>query len=202
MKAKVEIANDENRLQFDKDNNNYIFIGEWSGLSLTYPSKNKNMYHVTDKNGKLIVQELIETAQNGGGFVEYVMPPLRGERNINKLSYVVGIPDWHWYVGAGIFLEDVDHEIAKLEKEIKQELQKTIFSIVLLVLSFSIVLVFFYLYLSRKIKRDFRTFTEFFDSLSNKDEIIDLQSIKFREFDELARHANTMLQAKLAINKI
>ena len=201
VKAKVEIANDENRLQFDKDNNNYIFIGEWSGLSLTYPSKNKNMYHVTDKNGKLIVQELIETAQNGGGFVEYVMPPLRGERNINKLSYVVGIPDWHWYVGAGIFLEDVDHEIAKLEKEIKQELQKTIFSIVLLVLSFSIVLVFFYLYLSRKIKRDFRTFTEFFDSLSNKDEIIDLQSIKFREFDELARHANTMLQAKLAINK-
>lgn len=200
-KAKEEIANNDNRLKFDKSNNNFIFIGDWNGLSLTYPTKNKNMYHIVDKNGKFIVQELIETARHGGGFVEYVMPPFKGVRNLTKLSYVVGIPDWQWYVGAGVYLDDINSDILKLEEEIRQELQKTVLSIALLVLFFSMLLGVFYFYLSRKIKKDFNIFTEFFDSLASKDEMINLKNIKFREFDELAIHANTMLQVKLAINK-
>lgn len=200
-KAKEEISNNENRLNFDKANHNFIFIGDWNGLSLTYPSKNKNMYNVVDKNGKFIVQELIETAKNGGGFVEYVMPAFKGVKNSTKLSYVVGIPQWQWYVGAGIYLDDINEDILKLEDDIRHELQKTVLSIAILVLFFSLLLGVFYFYLSRKIKKDFRTFTDFFDSLASKDEMINLKNIKFKEFDELAIHANTMLQTKLAINK-
>ncbi|MBV5279463.1 MAG: cache domain-containing protein [Campylobacteraceae bacterium] len=200
-KIKNEIIHNENMLQFDKNNSNFIFIATWDGLSLTYPAKNKNVYNLTDKNGKFIVQELITTSQNGGGFVEYVMPPLSGLRNLNKLSYVVGIPDWRWYVGAGVYLEDVNKEIISLEEEIKKDLKNIVFSILLLLLVFCLLLGVFYFFISRKIKKDFHTFSTFFDSLANKDEIINLKSLEFREFDELAHHANKMLETKMSINK-
>lgn len=199
-KIKEEIINDTDRLLFDKETNNYIFAGTWEGLSLTYPAAGKNMYNIQDSNGMFIVQELIARAQSSGGFVEYVMPPLKGERHLRKLSYVVGIPDWQWYVGAGVYLDDITVEIEKLNEKMEQELEKTTLSIVGLVLAFSVLLAMFYFYISDKIKQDFKVFTYFFDSLAHKDEMINLNHVKFKEFEELARHANKMLETKMETN--
>ncbi len=197
VKIKEEIVNDKERLLFDKENNNYIFGGTWEGLSLTYPAQNKNVYHIQDTNGKYVVQELIARAQSGGGFVEYVMPPLKGERNLQKLSYVVGIDDWKWYVGAGIYLEDVNGEVERLKALMEEDLKKTFLSILSLVSLFSLILAFFYFNISHKIRKDFYVFTQFFDSLVKKDQMIDLDTVKFKEFEELALHANAMLKMKI-----
>ena len=195
--VKEAILNDNERLLFDKEGNNYIFAGTWKGVSLSHPAKGKNMYNVQDVNGKFIVQELISKAQSGGGFVEYVMPPLKGERNLTKLSYVASIIDWEWYVGAGIYLDDISLQVKALRVEMEKELEKTIVSILAMVFGFSLLLAFFYFHISGKIRRDFRIFTHFFDSLVHKDQMIDIQNIKFREFEELALHANAMLKAKI-----
>jgi signal transduction histidine kinase len=177
---KEEILNDTDRLLFDKENKNYLFAGTWKGISLSYPAPNKNMYNVQDVNGKFIVQELIERAKVGGGFVEYVMPPLKGERNLNKISYVTGIVDWEWYVGAGVYLDDISEQINELNIEMQKELEKTIFTILAMVAGFSIILGVFYFHISGKIRRDFRIFTHFFDSLVKKDQKIDLKSVKYK----------------------
>jgi PAS domain S-box-containing protein len=200
QQVKEEILNDTERLLFDKESKNYIFAGTWKGMSLSHPAKGKDMYNVKDVNGKYIVQELIERSRLGGGFVEYVMPPLKGERNLTKLSYVTGIPDWEWYVGAGIYLDDISEQIGELNIAMKAELEKTILSILAMVAGFSLLLAFFYFHISAKIRRDFHVFTHFFDSLVKKDQKIDMRSIKFKEFEELARHANAMLENKIEID--
>jgi len=197
---KEEIVNDTDRLLFDKEHKNYIFAGTWKGMSLTYPAPNKDMYNVQDLNGKYIVQELISRSKEGGGFIEYVMPPLKGERNLNKLSYVTGIIDWGWYVGAGIYLDDISEQLEQLNTKMKEELEGTILTILAIVASFSIILGIFYFHISEKIRKDFRIFTHFFDSLVKKDQKIDLDSVKFKEFEELARHANAMLEMKIEID--
>jgi diguanylate cyclase (GGDEF)-like protein/PAS domain S-box-containing protein len=197
QQVKEEILNDTERLLFDKESKNYIFAGTWKGMSLSHPAKGKDMYNVKDVNGKYIVQELISRAGSGGGFVEYVMPPLKGERNLNKLSYVAGIHDWEWYVGAGIYLDDISEQIQQLNNDMKDELEKTILSILAMVAGFSLLLAFFYFHISAKIRRDFHVFTYFFDSLVKKDQKIDMNTIKFQEFEELALHANAMLQTKM-----
>jgi len=58
-----------------------------------------------------------------------------------------------------------------------------------------------YLLISRKIRKDFEIFIEFFDSLVTKDQMIDISKVKFKEFEELANHANAMLKAKIFSNK-
>ncbi len=79
----------------------YLFAGTWDGLSLVGPAKGRNMWDVEDKNGFKIVQGLVRVARVGGGFVEYTMPPIDGEKTYPKISFVAGIPEWRRYVGAG-----------------------------------------------------------------------------------------------------
>ena len=45
-------------------------------------------------------------AKMGGGFLEYVMPKMDGKRQAPKLAYVEGIPEWKWYVGAGVYIDE------------------------------------------------------------------------------------------------
>ncbi len=89
----------------------YLFAGQWDGISLIGPEPGRNMIDTTDVNGVKVVQELIRAARAGGGFVQYVMPGIGGKRHLPKLSYVLAVPEWRWYVGAGQYLADVDAEI-------------------------------------------------------------------------------------------
>ncbi|WP_331775057.1 cache domain-containing protein [Sulfurospirillum sp. 1612] len=195
-KIKDEIVNDDNRLRYSK---NYIFIGKWDGTSLTYPTKNKNMYDVVDKSGYYVVRELIKKAKEGGGFISYTMPKLQHERSIKKLSYVQGIPQWHWYVGSGVYLDDMNHEIEVLRKAIVQRSNEQLVYMLVFVLGVAGIFAWFYTFITKKIKKDFLVFSDFFDTLSHRNFFINTHALKFSEFRELAHHANKMLESKLKV---
>ncbi len=195
---KEELANDKERLLFNEESGNYIFIGTWDGVSVAGPNQGQNTYNLRDSNGKYLVQELIHKAKDGGGFVEYVTPDTAKQ---DKMSYVVPLYGWKWYVGSGIYLKNVNEEITKLRDAMSKEMQHTFFSIVIWLAILSVLTWLSYLYISRKISKDFAVFIDFFDSLANKDTYIDLSKVRFCEFEELANHANTMLKAKIFSNK-
>jgi signal transduction histidine kinase len=111
----------------------YIFMSDYSGMSLTKPARNKFMLDVQDSNGKYIVREMIELAKSGGGFYEYVMPPFPGMKPEKKLSYVTGIKGWDWYIGTGIYLTDFENEYnTRMQMEKKDSLQELAVVLVLL----------------------------------------------------------------------
>lgn len=62
---------------FDRtDSSNYIFIYTVEGINVSDPNKlhnlGKNMIDIQDVNGVYILQELIDKAKNGGGYVQYI----------------------------------------------------------------------------------------------------------------------------------
>ncbi|MTW21225.1 EAL domain-containing protein [Allochromatium palmeri] len=89
----------------------YIFVGQFDGVSLAGPSKGQNVLELTDVNGKPVVRALIEQARLGGGFVDYVMPKFPDQRSAPKLSYVEPIEEWGWYVGSGLFIDEIESSI-------------------------------------------------------------------------------------------
>lgn len=108
----------------------YIFATTWDGISLTRPVKGQNEYNVQDKYGKYIVRDMIQLSKHGGGFIEYTMPPFKGVEQARKISYVTGVPQWKWYIGSGVYLEDIDAEYsAELTKAKEQAFRETIFVI-------------------------------------------------------------------------
>ena len=114
--------------KFSTSDIGYIFVADYEGNNLLGPGSGKNVYHIEDKNGLKVVQELIKTAKAGGGYVEYVMPPLEGVEQDPKISFVLPYSEFGWYVGAGVLLDKI--EIMKRDiqnKHIISLIIKTIF---------------------------------------------------------------------------
>lgn len=200
-KMQNELLEDIESLKFDPSGENYLFIGDWDGVALTPPSKGKNMINIQDVNGKFIVKELIAKAKSGGGFVEYVMPDLEGKRTQNKLSYVQGIPDWEWYIGAGIYTDDIDVQIANKTKQLHQNFFISLSTSLGLFLLLTLAMGYFYRHINSKIRADFTAFFDFFNSLVHFNYPIDKAQLRFSEFENLARSANAMLEEKLSLER-
>ena len=172
----------------------YIFITNFAGVSLTYPAKDRNMYDATDQNGLKIVQEFIKLAKAGGGYLNYVMPPLKGERAEPKISYVAGIPDWQWYIGTGNFVADLDAETAQMLKAQQTDMNLKMAVIVVLLCLFLVIGG----YVSRRLGKDvtacFNKFQNFFNRASHDPAPLDPTEANFAEFRALAGAANLMLE--------
>lgn len=184
------------------DDNGYIFIGNFAGTSLTYPAKGRNMYDVQDANGLKIVQELIQLAKNGDGYLRYVMPPLKGERPEPKISYVIGIPGWDWYAGTGDFEADLDQELATMLAERRSAISLKMATTIAILTLFILLGWYFSHLLEKQVSTSFKGFQDFFDRAALKATPMDPEKQKFSEFKTLALSANQMIDARQKAEKI
>ena len=177
-------------------NDTYIFVTTYDGFSLTYPAKGRNKLNVTDNNGLKIVQEFIRLAKNGGGYLEYIMPPLAGEKPAPKISYVAPVHDWQWYVGTGDFVADLDEEIATMLATQKEAMKFKLAALG----STLIIFVAIGWIASRRQKEivadNFTTFQNFFDRCARDHIPLDSNAQNFSEFKQLALSANLMLEER------
>lgn len=188
-------------IKFEKDG--YIFVTQWDGLDLTGPAKGRNMLGVTDVNGVHIVQELIKLAKSGDGFLRYVMPKLKGMKPNPKLSYVQGIKDWEWYVGAGIYIDDIEKAVQAKQAETTSKIKNSLTQMAA-VLFFLIAFIYLFAQrISSKARNSFNRFTRFFEKGAHESTVIDPNAMEYKEFEKLAHSANDMIktrmQAKLAL---
>ena len=176
--------------------NGYVFVGTYQGVSLTYPAKGRNMFDVQDSNGLKIVQELIRLAQNGSGYLRYVMPALKGERPEPKISYAAAIPEWQWYVGTGDFVADLDRELAAMLSERKNSMRSRLGLIIAVLALFLLLGWYFSRRLGRQVSENFNEFQNFFDRAAQDAIPLDLDRQTFSEFHALAVAANRMVEER------
>ena len=174
----------------------YIFAGKWDGVSLSGPAKGRNMYDVTDNNGLKIVQALIRLARDGGGYLRYVMPGLENKRPASKLAYVVGIPEWEWYVGTGVYIDEIDTALAQKRAGARAAIAGHLGKIALGLAGLLFMVFFGSLIISRKIERNLNTFSNFFNRAALDLNEIDPDRMDFAELQDLSRSANNMVRAR------
>ncbi len=192
--AKAETIEWLGRITFCDDG--YVFAGRWDGVSLTAPAVGRNMIDVTDPNGVKVVAELIEQAKAGGGFVEYVMPKLEGRRPAPKISYAAGVNDWRWYVGAGVYVDDIEASVAAVEAEMigKMAISMTTIGGVL-----ACVLVTALLIARRTARRTAAAFDEFslsFEKAAAESSEMSAEHLGFIELDTLAATVNRIIRQR------
>ncbi len=186
-------------IRFGKDG--YVFAGTYQGLSLTRPAKNKNMWDIQDENGIKIVQELISKAKTGGGFVEYVMPRLEGLPGTPKLSYADKFDDWQWYVGAGIYVDEIAASLTRLRSELKEQVKSSLFKIGITLLGMILFSISIGIFLQRRLNMSLGSFSDFFSISSTELSKISPENLKYREFVALAESANQMVDARQAADR-
>lgn len=108
--------------RLDYGNDGYFFVYDLEGNLLVHPRKpelvGRNRLDYRDINGYPTIRMLIRQANEGGGFVQYATEkPSTGQPGV-KLTYVIPLPDWGWVLGTGIYLDDVENILAKVDGQV------------------------------------------------------------------------------------
>ncbi|QUM77731.1 methyl-accepting chemotaxis protein [Moritella sp. 24] len=109
------------------DNNlGYFFIYDSKGYNIADASnennQGKNRFSLQDKNGVFLIQELIKASQSEGGFVEYVYPKPGTDTLQPKLSYAAPIANTDWFIGTGVYIDDIAKDSAIFSQSAWQQL--------------------------------------------------------------------------------
>ncbi|MGD1015502.1 MAG: methyl-accepting chemotaxis protein [Roseiarcus sp.] len=93
------------------DGTNYVFVSTFDGVMIAHPKADlvgKNTLDQQDADGKYLFRDIAAAGKAGSGFVEYEWVKPGATQPSHKISYVLGIPEWGWSVGGGLYTDDVD----------------------------------------------------------------------------------------------
>ncbi|MTJ02410.1 methyl-accepting chemotaxis protein [Idiomarina piscisalsi] len=117
------------QLRFDDSGDvGYVFVYDDKGNSIAHgvnqSLEGKNLYNFKDPNGVLLIQELIEAAESGGGFVEYDWENTSGQVN-PKLGYADMLSEWGWVVGTGFWTAGLQEQTQVIEGNVDDALAES-----------------------------------------------------------------------------
>jgi signal transduction histidine kinase/CheY-like chemotaxis protein len=179
------------RIRYEGDG--YLFAGRWDGNILAGPVAGQNMLDVQDTNGVKIVREFIRLAQLEGGFVEYIMPPLGDKRPAPKISYVRGVADWQWFVGTGMYVDDIEKLVADSRHQAIVNLGWNIAQICGILVLLWLGAYWIVARLNVRTRAMLEEFASFFNRSAEDQTEIPVESLAIEEFRELAEGANHMI---------
>ncbi|WP_461308196.1 cache domain-containing protein, partial [Albidovulum sp.] len=107
----------------------YFFVYDYDGTNLVAPRQtwliNRNWSGLGDSEGNPVVDELIRIARQGGGYLSYVWPKPSSGKEARMITYVVGLQDWRWAIGTGVFLDDVLASVAAARAQTEARIGRT-----------------------------------------------------------------------------
>jgi PAS domain S-box-containing protein len=191
------------RIRFDKEG--YIFINRLNGDALVSNgevfSGTKKLWEEFDKYPEKIKdvfsKEYEAALKPNGDYIYYSWKKLtESKKESPKVSFIYGIAEWQWLVGAGVYLDDVEADISLIQGEMSKNIRTKIFYFTLI--SLGLITIFLYLFnrLNKSLRQDLRLFISFFSQAAVSDELIVRDEIEFKELDMLAQNANKMLENK------
>ena len=126
--AQQEVYDILKSMEYGEDG--YFFVYDYKGLNIVHSRKPElegtNLFEFKDDNGKLLIQELIEKAKQGGGFTQYLWDKPSGGKSVEKLSYSIGLDKWQWMVGTGLYLDDIEKGVAGIKDKAQNTSSKTL----------------------------------------------------------------------------
>jgi methyl-accepting chemotaxis protein len=93
----------------------YFFIYDFSGTNLMHGAKrareNKNFINTSDPSGKPYIRQWITLLQaQGQADMDYLFPKPGESVAQPKVSYAKVFAPWGWWLGTGVYIQDVDAE--------------------------------------------------------------------------------------------
>lgn len=123
--ARAQLLEAMRHLQFGEDD--YIFIINSKSRLLSHP--NPQLHNIDLKTaehiGSLNAPELVKKAQEQGeGFHRYYWTRLNGGELKEKLIHYKYLPDHDWVLSVGIYIDDVEQQVALRKQELIEKLRQ------------------------------------------------------------------------------
>jgi methyl-accepting chemotaxis protein len=127
------LAKDNLRKSRYNNGADYFFIYNFDGVNLMHASKpereGKNFLDSKDPNGKDYIRQWNDLLKrDGAAYIDYMFPKAGSTNPVPKISYAKVFQPWGWWVGTGVYIDDV-------EADFRQAVMKSlIFLVVIAVL--------------------------------------------------------------------
>ncbi len=198
-------------LRFGRNNNGYIFIeklhniqgGDKFATMLVNPNRPdligkflSDSY--TDARGREFrKEELKGLRERGECFVKYWYKKIGDTKPSPKISYFQLTKDRQYIVAAGVYMDDVEPEVAFLQRGL---IKNVIFKLISFTIIIIIITILFFVLIRKftlKIKNDLALLISFFNHAAFSDTVIDPPDMKYSEFAGIVESAYTMMNDKI-----
>ncbi len=97
--------------------NDYYFIYDFDGRAVMVAGSPKIegevMLGKADTKGFKLWDAIVAAGKAGSGYIDYWFPRAGATEASPKRGYVIGIPEWKWIVGTGVYVDDVDAAVTR-----------------------------------------------------------------------------------------
>jgi len=161
--VQAEVSNIFGSMQYSgKDG--YFFVYDDKGTNISHPAQpfrvGKNWWDLTNAKGEKMIQIIVNNAKSGGDFYTYTWSKPSKTGEFEKMAYSIYLEKWHWVIGTGVYLDDVNNQLNKLQQEIDHHINRT--KQIILLVAMSAILVLFILgliaHLNNKKKADLKIY--------------------------------------------
>ena len=161
-----------NNITFKEKRSNYIFVYEILNINggkdfaklLVNPNRadlvgTKISTDYEDFDGKRFREDFLnEIRLYGESYTQYAYTKISSGKINQKLSYFKYYPEWNWVIAVGVYLDDIEYDIAIKKKELHQRLKRQIVQTVLLFLLFLSIGIFITIIVSDRIDEFFKEY--------------------------------------------
>lgn len=182
-------------MRFDTTNYVFVFNNETFIFHVNPKNVGKPLESFKDKNQKKFMVEMVEILKSyKDGYVDYLFPkPGKDTTAYPKLSYIKKFDDWGWYLGAGVYIDDVEDEMSSI----------TNFSMLSFALIIALLIVVFILLINRIIKKPIQSLDQAAKEIANGNLDIKILTKSRDEIGSLGNAFETVLtNLKALINEI
>ena len=112
-------------MRYRDDSSGYLWIDGADYVLVVHPilteQEGTNRYDLTDQNGVKVTQNVVSTAQAGGGFHEFYFTKSDGVTVAPKLAYSEMFQPWGWAVATGNYIDEMNEKIDNRKIYIEKE---------------------------------------------------------------------------------
>ncbi len=162
---RAEIQKINNPIRFLDNKSGYFFVSDTNGVCQSLPTQRSlegtNMMGSKDSQGTYFFKKLVEAAQGGGGFVKYVWPKPPSNEEKPKLSYAAMIPGTQFWVGSGVYIDDISARKELMAESMHTSIKPILFwSLAGLVILFVVLVIPTVIILIRQMVRPLKSLQE------------------------------------------
>ena len=184
--AKIEAAVEINKLRYDEKE--YFFAYDLEGVTRILgsdPSKaGTNRLNIKDDYGNYFIKDMINMCNTDGeGFVKYYYPKLGEKEPSPKLSFVKLYKPWNWFIGSGVYIDNIEKDLSSFKA--------SIYPLLILFLFISAGILFFII---RKILAPIKRLNSAAVDFSNGNSNVQIELYSNDELGNLAESFNNMIR--------
>lgn len=190
-------------MRYRDDGSGYMWIDDTDYNLVMHPilpeQEGDNRYDLTDQNGVKIIQNIMKSAEAGGGYNEFYFTKADGVTVAPKRAYSEKFEPWNWVITTGNYIDDMSVEIQGEELGIRREFFQMLISYAVSIVIILVVVLAISIFFGRRLARGIQKVEANLRKIEEGDLSFEIDSRLIDRSDEIGKIAQSLNQVKLSL---